>query len=159
MKLKISRPLSRIATQVRRTFALTTLCMLLCGITIGCGEAEEETAETAPVTGIVTYKGEPVESAVVTFIPQGQGSNRGTDKTEANGRFSLTTFHARDGAIPGVHAVTVQLMPEGGLPGQEVESTGATPIPKVYEDPKKTPLSLEVKAGETNDFTIELVDQ
>lgn len=145
------------ARRFGRMFAMIALASVV-GVTLsGCGGTDEDIPDTAPVSGIVTYKGKEIEDAVVTFHPQGQG-NPGTGTTEANGRFVLTTYKARDGAVPGMHVVTVQLMPEGGLPGMEVETTGATPIPKKYAMASSSPLTADVKLGETNDFKFDLKD-
>jgi hypothetical protein len=118
----------------------------------GCGGApakDENLAKTAPVTGVIMYKGNPLKDAVVTFNPTGEG-NPGVGRTEENGRFILTTYKERDGAAVGTHIVTVQVMPVGGLPGQEVASTGGSDIPAKYADTKTSPLSVEVKEGSNN---------
>jgi hypothetical protein len=141
------------------TRALAGVCLALIAIPLvlslpGCGG--EDVPETAEVTGVVLYKGQPVEGAVVTFTPQ--EGNPGTGRTGPEGRFVLTTYNAEDGAVPGTHTVTVQLFPEGGLPGMEVESTGGVGIPKKYAEPGSSPLSREVVADEENEFTLELED-
>lgn len=123
--------------------------------TAGCG-TKEAIPETAPVTGVVLYQGKPVDQAVVTFYPV-QGAP-GTARTNAEGKFVLTTHRAEDGAVPGNHTVTVQLMPEGGVPGMEAQSTGATPLPVKYANVDSSPLKIEVKAGEPNDVKLELTD-
>lgn len=124
--------------------SLTALCS-------GCGGAAkvEKLATTAPVTGIVTYKGNPVKDAVVTFNPTGEG-NPATGKTEESGRYILTTYKERDGAAIGTHIVTVKVMPTGGLPGQEVASTGGKDVPAKYSETKTSPLTVEVKEGANN---------
>jgi hypothetical protein len=123
----------------------------------GCGGKDEDLPRTYPVSGLVTYKGQPIDEAQVTFYPQGPG-NPGTGRTEPNGRFVLTTYDALDGAVPGIHVVTVQLFPEGGLPGMEVETTGATPIPLKYADQATSTLTAEVKTDGANDIKLELTD-
>jgi len=142
-----------------KAFAAVRPCLALIAVPLvlslsGCGG--NDVPETAGVTGVVLYKGQPVDGAVVTFSPQ--EGNPGTGRTGSDGRFVLTTYNAEDGAVPGKHTVTVQLFPDGGLPGMEVESTGVTGIPNKYADPEASPLSREVKAGEENDFTLELED-
>ena len=123
------------------------------GTLIGCGR-NGDTPETGGVSGTVTYQGSPVEGALVTLHPE-QGPPA-TGRTDAQGRFTLTTFRAEDGAVPGTHKATVELMPEGGVPGMEVESTGVAPIPRRYADPETTPLEVEVRAGEAVEVDLEL---
>jgi hypothetical protein len=69
----------------------------------GCGA---DRPQTIPVTGRVTLDGRPVEGAVVGFLPKG-GGRPATGTTDASGAFTLTTFDEGDGALPGVHLVTV----------------------------------------------------
>ncbi|NUQ65546.1 MAG: hypothetical protein HUU20_24015 [Pirellulales bacterium] len=127
---------------------------LVLGLT-GCGGGEA-VPETAPVRGVVTYKGNPVADAQVAFRPE--KGNPATGRTDAEGKFVLTTFKAEDGAVPGTHSVTVQVMPEGALPGMETQSTGAASIPPKYADPAQTPLKIDVKGGEPNEVKLELAD-
>lgn len=110
----------------------------------------------APVTGSVSYKGEPVTEGTVTFFPQGQG-NPATGQLGPNGRFTLTTYEENDGAAIGHHVVTVQVFPEGALPGMEFETSSATKIPQKYDNPETSTLVVEVKEG-SNNLELELED-
>jgi hypothetical protein len=134
------------------TCAVACVTFGLAVFATGCGSkpaGNEKLATTAPVTGVVTYKGNPIKDAEVVFTPQGEG-NPATGRTEENGRFVLTTYQERDGAAIGFHVVTVKVMPVGGLPGQEIESTGATDVPAKYSSTKTSPLTVEVKEGPNN---------
>jgi len=147
-------------TLPKKALAAVRVCLALMAVLLvlslpGCGG--EDVPETAEVTGVVLYKGQPVGGAEVNFYPA--EGHPGTGRTEPDGRFVLTTYAAEDGAVLGKHTVTVQLFPEeGGLPGMEAQSTGAAAIPPKYADPGASPLSREVKAGEENDFTLKLED-
>lgn len=139
---------------MRRARSIAIVCagLSMTFLSSGCSgekKGNEKLAATAPVTGVVMYKGKPVKDAAVTFHPQGEG-NPATGRTEENGRFILTTYKERDGAAVGFHTVTVQVMPLGGLPGQEVASTGAADVPAIYADPKTSKLTVEVKQGPNN---------
>jgi hypothetical protein len=57
----------------------------------------------------------PLENAVVTFVPDGEG-RMATGITDKNGNFALTTFSTGDGAIPGDYKVTVTLRPKDADP-------------------------------------------
>ena len=70
----------------------------------------------------------------------------------------LTTYSDRDGAVPGVHVVTVQVFPEGALPGNEFAG-GEPPIPLSYSDVSTSTLTATVEAGKPNDITLELADE
>ena len=68
--------------------------LLLAGVT-GCGAS----SDLAKVSGVVTYKGQPVEGAVVAFHCN-TASVPATGTTDASGRFTLTTLTPGDGAVP-----------------------------------------------------------
>lgn len=69
----------------------------------GCGPSRPP---TAPVEGVVTLGGQPLEGAAVTFTPV-EGGRPATGATDAQGRFRLSTFDPGDGAILGEHVATV----------------------------------------------------
>ncbi len=149
--------MDRITLQTQ-VLAVAHACVALIAVLglAGCGGGED-VPETAPVSGVVLYKGQPVDQAEVTFHPQGEG-HPAVGRTDTEGRFVVTTYDQGDGAVLGTHTVTVQLMPEESLPGMEVQTAGATPIPQKYADPSASPLTVEVKAGEENEVTLELED-
>ncbi len=101
----------------------------------------------APAQGRVTFDGNPVTNASVQFTPQGGSETSGslTGKSaagdlDADGRFVLSTYAAKDGAIIGRHRVTVMANdPAQPLPGKLDEN---------YE--------VEIKAGTDNQFEITL---
>jgi hypothetical protein len=58
------------------------------------------------VQGIVRLDGQPLKSAAVQFVPEDSGRDA-TAMTDENGRFVLSTFEPRDGAVPGEYKVVV----------------------------------------------------
>jgi len=137
---------------------LALVAVLVISSLSGCGGGEDvDVPDTAAASGVVSYQGKAVNEADVTFHPQGKG-HPGVGRTDADGRFVLTTYDAEDGAVVGTHAVTIRLMPTGGLPGMEAKSTGAAAIPQKYADPSTSPLTAEVKPDEDNEFKFELQD-
>lgn len=63
-----------------------------------------------PVTGTVSYKGKPLGQATVVFLAPVPGKNRSlaaVGVTDPDGRFVLRTFRDHDGAIAGLHRVTI----------------------------------------------------
>lgn len=81
---------------------LAAACALPC---VGCGESSD-LPPTATVTGTVTYQGQPVANAQITFYPD-EGRKPASGTADEDGAYSLTTFSNGDGAIPGTHKVTV----------------------------------------------------
>lgn len=167
------RPRIRVAVAIALTAA-----------SFGCGQsADPDRPETFPITGTVMYNGAPIEGASVSFVPMGEGTG-GEGKgaagfTNASGQYTLTTFKAGDGAVPGQYRVKITKLTQPPAPaaapatpsgsGVEVEAgyePGAEDAPEAaptnllpakYADPNTSGLMVEVKAGENppQDFTLE----
>ena len=111
----------------------------------GCTGSDNPVASAG---GVVTLGSKPVPDLVVTFTPipgetkfQGKAGMTGktaTGRTDASGKFSLSTYKIGDGALIGKHKVTVAL-----------DGTVTTPPGKLTQD------IWEVKPG-SNNFDIEL---
>jgi hypothetical protein len=144
----------------------------------GCSNSAPGRAKTVPVSGSVTYKGQPVEGAQVTFLGDGNVLPA-IAVTDANGKFKCTTYNSGDGAIPGEHSVTVSKTVTTGLEtesitqrsekgmeramlrGQRGENQPPKPlnmVPEKYAQAATSPLHLTVKEGAANEFKIELMD-
>jgi hypothetical protein len=121
----------------------TRACLpaLLLGLLLlpGCGQPA-----LAPVKGLVSCNGKPVASATITFAPVPKDKDdrhpgkAATGFSDAQGNYVLSTFKNFDGALVGVHQVTVSL-----------DDTNPARCVRM-----KT-LLLEVKPG-ANDLKIEL---
>jgi len=76
-------------------------------LALGCGGGEvEPPAPVFPVSGKVTYKGQPVAGADITFHHE-SGDRSAFGRTNDEGEYKLTTFSSNDGAIEGRHGVTI----------------------------------------------------
>lgn len=135
----------------------------------GCSGAKSPA--TAKVTGVVTYKGSPVEGATVIFAPSA-GGKPATAITDAEGHYALSTFGAKDGAVPGDYKVTVtKTTTEGTAPElsyeklNELSLRGEQPpgpvvkhvLPAKYASETTSGLDKTVKSG-SNDFPLDLTD-
>lgn len=85
-------------------------CLLLAAL--GCGPGSK--LKTVPVSGNVTYKGAPVEGAMVAFLHEVEvqtATHTAIGKTDSQGVYKLMTFETPakplDGAAPGKYMVTV----------------------------------------------------
>ncbi len=133
-------------------------------IVLGCGSPG--TAETAKVTGTVTYKGNPLEGVSVGLIPQGAGGRPASGLTDASGKFTLSTFKTGDGAIPGAHKVVIseptdpnKPPPMPGMPGYEAYmKKRASRFPEKFSSDRTTTLTVTVERGKANELPIELKD-
>lgn len=148
----------------------------------GCSGGKPPLPSTTPVTGTVTYNGQPLEGASVVFVPKDVTAGKtASATTDAQGKFELTTFVAgttqAKGAMPGDYKVTVgkseagpaMTMPEYGkatapsAPSVGAKEGGATPpksaIPERYADPDKSQLTATVKPSANEPFTFALTEK
>lgn len=136
---------------------------------VGCGNSDRP--PMAEVTGTVVYRGQPVEGATVTFLPEAKGMRSAGALTDAEGHFELMTFEDGDGAIVGKHRVTVvkrgppaaTKLPEGMgaafLEEKEAQAAdqGQPLLPAKYFSPETSGLEREVTSDD-NHFDLELTD-
>ena len=144
---------------------------LLIVCAVGCSSASgPPRPKTVKVTGTVTYKGLPVDGAIVSFLGDGT-IPAAIGRTDAKGRFELTTVESGDGAVPGNHQVTVTkvVAKKAGAAKESMEDAAKRSpeaqdeaplslIPERYAQASSTDIKLEVKPSGTNDFPIELKD-
>jgi hypothetical protein len=134
-------PSKRMTQKTTSSLPFLIVSLALLGI-VGCGGGGEH--GVASVAGTVTMDGKPVPDLVVTFTPQAAAgaANPGksaTGRTDAEGKFTMSTYEMGDGAIVGKHQVMV------GLDGPNPTPPGKLPDNFV----------LEVKPG-SNNFEIKL---
>ncbi len=136
--------------------ALMVLTLIGCG-----GSVDVNRPKRSPVSGVVTYKQQPVEGATVIFIPVGSTPGAAA-RTDASGRFQLQTFDPNDGAVPGDYRVTVQKVEitttgtaktdDEELPPGEQRSL----IPEKYGVANLSGLTATVADGGENSFSFDL---
>ncbi|HEV3121015.1 MAG TPA: hypothetical protein VGY53_03895 [Isosphaeraceae bacterium] len=121
----------------------------------GCGEDEKKTLRRRyPVSGKVTYKGNPLESGEISFHPDGAGGKPATG-TITDGSYSLTTLTPGDGAYPGNYKVVIT--PKLTLPVKGKTAKPSPAIPQKYGLDTSSGLTAEVQP-QTNNISFELKD-
>jgi hypothetical protein len=153
-----------------RSAPFVAACLILAGL--GCGGKDR----LVKLEGMVTLDGEPVQGAIVSFLPDERGGRFAVGTTVKDGSFRLTTYTKDDGALPGDYRVTVTLIPDDddedngnakeGAQTKEKAEDGKTlmsamvkmaaarqkalersPIPALYRDGGRTPLRQIVPAN------------
>jgi hypothetical protein len=146
---------------------LLAICVCFAIFCIGCSPVG---IGTVPVTGSVTYKGEPIAEALVTFLPaESSASDRGASATtDAKGEFTLKTIAAtKSGAMLGNYIVLVEKkIPVNSsgkaLTEEEIKQAIFMPImknllPSKYEKKDSTEFTVTVEKKK-NSFKLELKD-
>jgi hypothetical protein len=144
---------------MRQSVVVLIACLLLVGCTKPAGNAV--------VSGKVTYKGQPVNGASLTFNPASGTGNPVLIPVTQEGTFRSS------GLIPGDYKISIQgasttgmpstkgmdpakaAQAQGKLAGQEVKPT--IPFPEKYKLPQTTPLTRTIKGGEQT-LDLELTD-
>lgn len=71
----------------------------------GCGD--DGLGKRYSVSGSVTYKGTPLQSGNVFFVPDNAAEGRAASGKISNGRYQLGTLAENDGAFPGSYRVRI----------------------------------------------------
>jgi hypothetical protein len=156
---------------VKRITLLAASCVVIA--ILGCNPGESDRLPRAPVDVKVTYKGAPVENAVVTFLSMGVGAEAGRPpafgRTGSDGTVKLGTYESSDGAVIGKHGVSIvkqEFTNQKAVADQDSPdyNPGASPVPQTkhllpqkYAVAGTSGLTADVVKG-PNSFTFELKD-
>jgi len=121
--------------------------------TVACGSGG---ITKVPVEGTVTFKGQPLATGQIQFLPESGPSDTDPAATGLvdNGKFTLGTEGPGDGAKPGKYRVTVFSYEPVQLRGGEQGSKSA--IPARYGNPDTSGLTQEVPPDGKSDIKIDL---
>jgi hypothetical protein len=132
------------------------LSLVSLALLVGCGQGDR--IEVARVRGAVTLDGKPyLKGGSVFFQPKATGK-MATGEIQADGTYELSTYAPGDGAAVGVNLVMI--VPKVAPVDELSEGAGAPPaqlsFPRKYEAVATSGLSCEVKAGQQNEFPIDM---
>lgn len=152
------------------------MIMAFAGVPLLSGCSSQQQLKTAPVKGVVLFRGKPLAGARVTFFaPKAPLPSMG--ETNENGEFELTTLKKGDGAIVGENKVTVisvaikaetvmgppdptKMLSGDAKPGTTAKvpkaDKGGVQVPGLYGDLEHTPLTWTVKPEGSTDVKLEL---
>ena len=99
-----------------RNMKIRTSSVLFLTLLVGCSESDSSgRPKTYTASGTVTLNGQPLEGATVNFYPM-EGSGSAIGMTDANGKYTLTTYTSNDGAVPGQYKVSITKYEGGAAP-------------------------------------------
>jgi hypothetical protein len=132
---------------------LTFQAVLVCLSTLGCGGGAPDGPELFPVTGTVTFDGEPINEGSILFRADG-GTGKGYAGEIKDGSYTLETVTGEmkveitaSRAVPGKFG-------EAASPDEEPPPLMEMYIPAQYNT--KSTLTAEVKADGDNTIPFEL---
>ena len=138
-------------------FYVGFICGLFaCLVASGCRPAGS--VPTVPASGRIVYAGKPVANVDVVFTPA--HGRRGFATTDAEGRFTISTFARRDGAVPGKHVVTLSPHQQAGkviedsFAARATAKVDAIPFPKRYTSTEDSGLIVDL--GDKGSRNLEL---
>jgi hypothetical protein len=120
---------------------------------VGCG-GDKARLDVYPVSGVVTYKGKPIEGATVMLFGQddhlrvaGVPVPEGT--TDASGNFELRTYQPGDGAPAGNYGVSITWMEETGPSDDPEQINRRDRLNNRYASPDSSGLTATVPSEGT----------
>lgn len=130
-------------------------------LTLGCGQGvdvPDQLKGLAPVTGRVTFKGDPAAGAELLFFPADAASDAAgkgpvtKGSVAPDGALFVQTIVPQgtgEGAPPGQYAVTVSWK-KPLRPDDRDTDFGPELLPKRYQDRKNSGLNVEIKPGKND---------
>jgi hypothetical protein len=147
-------------------FYFIAVMVLFAPATCGCSAKpyQDQRPKVVPVHGVVRFNGKPLDGARVTFSNTAAGISA-YGVTDAEGKFTLTTFEPGDGAAPGHYQITVSKAVETGRPTAKtappVFRSGGAPhprslIPQKYGNLATSKLAADIAEAGNDEIVVEL---
>ncbi|EAQ78069.1 hypothetical protein [Blastopirellula marina] len=146
--MKVENRFARLACLIVLSLSVSLIASVL-----GCGAKKGKgTPETAPVYGVVNFRGAPLPEGIVKLHPDNATAHPATGMIQADGSFEVTTYSHHDGAVLGKHKVTVMVQPhlDGSSPDPPIQ------VPKAYHDVSTTPIEVEIMNDSKNSLVLEI---
>jgi hypothetical protein len=124
----------------------------------GCGSSATQIAGSVPVSGTVTFNGQPLEQGMVRFAPESGGKAQPATGQVKNGKFTMLTTASSPGVVVGKYKVSIisnkpfappPLKP-GTPPDPKAKFEPESLIPTKYNDIKTSGLEADVTAAVTS---------
>jgi hypothetical protein len=133
-------------------------CVLIVAALIGCTRQEYSGAKRYPLSGRVTYDGQPIDLGSISFLPMNDGEQRVSGGYIENGAYSVPEAQ---GANAGKYRVEIRWQKSTGKQikdphGEELTEQRVEGLPPKYH--KDSELTAEVSGGRTR-FDFDLKSQ
>jgi len=151
----------RHVTDAKTALRLLILLVLLTGCNSEAGP------DLVRVSGKVTLDGRPLESGIITFLPDNSRQTSGPRASgiiDKDGRYTVASPGNREGVIAGHHLVVIHCnevspSPDPESEYQKLKAQGINPdeclVPAQYQNEKTSGLTAEVRQN-TSEFNFEL---
>ena len=107
--------------------------------------------ELHPVRGRVFLEAQPLADAVLMFHSvEPTPHPRPRARSAEGGAFEVTTFRLHDGAPAGEYRVTISCKGPYEGKSEDRETEAEELLPRIYQRPETTPLTVEVRPGEND---------
>jgi hypothetical protein len=153
------------ATVLRVLVLLTSVGLVAMA---GCSGGKDKWVKGRPpvfkASGKVLYKGEPLDDALVLYQPT-SGDTAAHGKTNAEGKFVLSTFGENDGAPAGSYKVVITkieyIVKPTAYNSPEENAVARMPkhlLPAKYSKKETTDLTADVSSSGANETVFEIKD-
>lgn len=158
-------------TAARRPLHAAMMLAVSClPLVAGCSRYREDQwsrqwPRRVPAGGTVEYEGQPLEGATVVFVTRGADGKKeyaALGQTDKAGKFRLTTFRPKDGAIVGRHLVGIEKItpvptkPIPGIAPEDQPKSEKNVLPEKYRRYETSGLEAEVTEKGPNEFVFRL---
>jgi hypothetical protein len=127
-----------------------TILLFVAFCCIGCDNSATRLKGLVPVEGVVYYDGQPLADATVSFNPDNPAIRSASGRTNAEGKFTLTTLNAKDGAMPGEYKVTISKFEVAA------DKSIVSLLPKKYASSTESGFTASVPAKGVKDLKFDL---
>jgi len=150
-----------------RRLVVASLFVVSAAAFCGCGGNNYIKGRPATVKaeGTVTYKGKAVVGATIVCSPE-DGKYAAAAVTDSAGRFKLSAFPPKSGAVPGSYKVSISAIEASPMPvlpeNVHAEDLKLPPpkhlVPEKYSDAEKSGLKALIPPEGRTDLDFELTD-
>lgn len=143
---------------IRTVFAWFAAAAVLASVTAGC---RRSSLDTVPVSGTVTYRGEPVRAGTVVFHPvDAVGSRPARATIGTDGTFRAATLESAPGLMAGEYKLAVAAPAVGiaDVSPAQAATAARSNIPAKYGNPETSGLTVTMEAGKPVTLNLDLSD-